>query len=353
MKPKCVLVAGAYGVIGRRAALHFAAQPDTTVIGLSRRTGLHLEGVRLIPIDLLEPHDVRSKLGSLHQVTHIVFGAYIEKPTAREKSQVNVAILRNLLDVVEAASPGLEHVTFYQGGKAYGADLGPFKTPAREDDPRLMPPNFYYDQEDLLRSRQKGARWHFTALRPEAVMGFAVGNPMNLLMVIAVYATISKQLGIPLRFPGTEAAYRALYQVTSADILARATDWAGSTPAAANEIFNITNGDYFRWQHMWPRIAKAFHMELSDPVPTPLTNYMTDKAALWDEIVRKHNLQQIPYEQLVSWSFGDFIFNSGFDNISSTIKARRAGFPDCIDTEDMFLDLFAELRRNKVIPELA
>ena len=233
MKPMCVLVAGAYGVIGRRAALHFAAQPNTTVVGLSRRTGLHLEGVRMIPIDLLEPHDVRSKLGSLNEVTHIVFGAYIEKPTAREKSQVNVAILRNLLDVVEANSPGLEHVTFYQGGKAYGADLGPFKTPAREDDPRLMPPNFYYDQEDLLRSRQKSAKWHFTALRPEAVMGFAVGNPMNLLMVIAVYATISKHLGLPLRFPGTEAAYRALYQVTSADILARATDWAGSTPAAA------------------------------------------------------------------------------------------------------------------------
>jgi hypothetical protein len=54
-----------------------------------------------------------------------------------ERSEVNVAILRNLLDVVETASPALEHVTFYQGGKAYGADLGPFKTPAREDDPRL------------------------------------------------------------------------------------------------------------------------------------------------------------------------------------------------------------------------
>jgi hypothetical protein len=95
--------------------------------------GFTWKGVRLIPVDLLEPHDVRSKRGSLKEVTHIVFGAYIEKPTAREKNLVNVAILRNLLDVVEAASPGLEHVTFYQGGKAYGADLGPFKTPARED----------------------------------------------------------------------------------------------------------------------------------------------------------------------------------------------------------------------------
>jgi hypothetical protein len=37
--------------------------------------------------------------------------------------------------------------------------------------------------------------------RPEAVCGYAVGNPMNLLMVISVYAAISKELGLPLRFP--------------------------------------------------------------------------------------------------------------------------------------------------------
>ncbi len=217
-----VLVAGAQGVIGRAAAARLAARPDTQVLGLSRRTEPSIPNVEAVSVDLLDPGQVRDRLGGIRDVTHIVFGAYIEKQTAAEKSTVNVAILRNLLDVVEETSPGLRHVTFYQGGKAYGADLGPFKTPAREDDPRLMPPNFYYDQEDLLRERQKGKDWSFTALRPEAVCGFAVGNPMNLLTVIAVYAAISKELGIPLRFPGTEAAYRALYQVSSADILAEA-----------------------------------------------------------------------------------------------------------------------------------
>src|SRR5947209_2892535 len=253
---KTVLMAGAQGVIGRNAARHFVQQPDTTVYGLSRRKDAGIAGMHEIAVDLLNPTDVKAKLSGLTDITHIVFAAYIEKDTPGEKSAVNVALLKNLLDAVEPASPGLRHITFYQGGKAYGADLGPFKTPAREDDPRLMPPNFYYDQEDLVHERQKGKNWYFTALRPEAVAGFAVGNPMNLLMAIAVYAAISKELGLPLRFPGTEKAYGALYQVTSADILARATDWAGSTPAAANEIFNITNGDYFRWKFMWPRIAK-------------------------------------------------------------------------------------------------
>ena len=345
-----VVVAGVHGVSGRAAAEHWSRIAHTTVYGLSRRTAAIPEGVHPIRVDLLDAEDVNSKLTAVQGVTHVVFGAYIEKSTAAEKSAVNVAILRNLLNALESRSDSLQHITFYQGGKAYGADLGPFKTPAREDDPRLMPPNFYYDQEDFLRARQKGKRWHWTALRPEAICGYGIGNPMNLAMVIAVYATLSKQLGLPLRFPGTEAAYRALYQVTSADILASATVWAGTDEAARDEIFNITNGDYFRWQHMWPRIARMFGMEVADPVPTPLTVYMQDKAELWDRIVQKHNLQPIPYPQLVSWAFGDFIFNSGFDNISSTVKARRAGFQDCIDTEDMFHLFFDRLRHDRVIP---
>src|SRR6478736_2131490 len=210
-----VLIAGVHGVSGRAAAEHWAALPGTPVYGLSRRSAPLPAGVEGISADLLDGDDLKRKVEEISGITHIVFGAYIEKPTAAERSETNVAILKNLLDAVEETSPSLRHVTFYQGGKAYGADLGPFKTPAREDDPRLMPPNFYYDQEDHLRQRQQGKRWTFSVLRPEAVCGYAVGNPMNLLTVIAVYAAISKALGLPLRFPGTEGAYRALYQVTS------------------------------------------------------------------------------------------------------------------------------------------
>ena len=344
-----VIVAGVQGVAGRAAALRLAGQPDATVYGLSRRAAAGIPGVQEVSVDLLDPDDARQTLGRIEGITHLVFAAYVEKPTAAEKTAVNVALLRNLLDAIEPGSPELRHVTFYQGGKAYGADLGPFKTPAREDDPRLMPPNFYYDQEDLLRARGAG-RWSFTALRPEAICGYGVGNPMNLAMVIAAYATLSRDLGLPLRFPGTEAAYRALYQVTSADILAEATDWAGRSDAARNEVFNITNGDQFRWQHMWPRIAAMFGMDCADPVPTPLASYMADKGPLWARITEKHGLQPVPYDVLVSWGFGDFIFNSGFDNVSSTIKARRAGFGSCIDTEHMFRTFFDRLRQDRVIP---
>ncbi len=220
-----IIVAGSHGVSGSAAAAHFGSQPDTKVYGLSRRTEPAIRGVESISVDLTNPAEVQRALADVRDITHIIFGAYIEKTTAAEKGVVNVALMRNLLDV-EKTSPGLQHITFYQGGKAHGSDLGPFKTPAREDDPRLMPPNFYYDQEDLLRERQKDKNWSFTALRPEAIGCFGVGNPMNLLTIIAVYAAISKELGIPLN----EACAPGLWEATLArDLRCQTMPWGPSS----------------------------------------------------------------------------------------------------------------------------
>jgi nucleoside-diphosphate-sugar epimerase len=346
---RTVLVAGSQGVIGRTAAIHWGQQEGTTVYGLSRREVADAEGVHHVPVDLLSPQDVQAKIGAISGVTHLVFAAYVYRPGEAEQVEPNLAMLRNLLDVL-GKSPKLKHITLYQGGKAYGAHLGPFKTPGREDDPRHMPPNFYYDQEDLLLQRQPGTSWTWTIHRPEAVCGYSEGSPMNLGMTIAVYAAISKALDLPLRFPGTEQAYRVLYQITSADILARATVWGGTSVSAQNQIFNITNGDYFRWQHMWPSIARYFDMDTTHPLPIPLSEYMADKGPLWKSLVREHGLLDIPYEQVASWAFADAILKTEYDNITSTIKARRAGFHDCIETEAMFVNFFDELRRRKVIP---
>jgi hypothetical protein len=126
-----------------------------------------------------------------------------------------------------------------------------------------------------------------------------------------------------------------------------AADRARTSPNARNEIFNITNCDYFRWQHMWPKIARMFRHGVGHPIP--LATYMSDKAPLWGTMVAKHGLGSIPYDKVASRPFGDFIFDSGFDNISSTIMARRAGFHSCTDTEDMFRQQFEQLRARKVI----
>ena len=112
-----VLVAGVHGVSGLAAAEHWAS--------LSVHAGLRIvapvlplpAGVEGISADLLDRNDLQRKLGKISGITHIVFGAFIEEPTPTERSEANVAILKNLLDVVEETSSSLRHITFYQGGK--------------------------------------------------------------------------------------------------------------------------------------------------------------------------------------------------------------------------------------------
>lgn len=345
-----VLVTGAGGVIGRHAATEYL-RLGRQVRGVSRRSveGASWEHLR---VDLLDPEGARDGLAAAGDTTHVVFGAYMERPSTAELSEVNVALLRNTLDGLDAAGAPLQHVTLYQGGKAYGAHLGYFNTPAKERDPRLVQPNFYYDQEDVLRAVAAERGFELTVLRPEGVIGYAVGNPMNLLMVIAVYASICRELGQPLRFPGTHAAYDALYQVTDAELLAQATVWAGAEPAAAGQIFNITNGDQLRWRRLWPAFARHFGMDYAEPQPVPLAEAMPLHADVWNRLVERHDLVRTPFEHLAGWDFGDFLFRSEFDNVTSTTKARQAGFTPCLDSEDRFLELFDRLAADRVIPPL-
>jgi hypothetical protein len=97
-------------------------------------------------------------------------------------------ILMGLLDIVTSERDVIDARVLRS--KAYGAHLGPYKTPAKKSDPRHLPPNFYFDQEDFVRQAQQGKDWGFSVLRPNTPCGFAVGNPMNLIMVLAVYAAV-------------------------------------------------------------------------------------------------------------------------------------------------------------------
>ncbi|MDT9598478.1 SDR family oxidoreductase [Sphingosinicella rhizophila] len=347
---KVALVMGAQGVIGRNLVDHLERSGNWEIIGVSRRGGTSFGRVRHVSVDLLDQSNVAAKLGSLSEVTHIFYAAYQDRPRWAELVAPNLAMLVNSVTAVERASPRLRHVSLMQGYKVYGAHLGPFKTPARESDPGHMPPEFNIDQQDWLEKRQRGKGWTWTALRPSVVCGFALGNPMNLAMVIAVYAAMSKELGLPLRFPGGPGAYHSLIEMTDACLLARATVWAATDPACANQAFNINNGDLFRWSEMWPAIADAFGIEAAPPLPMALEDIMSDKASLWGAMIEKHGLVPTRYEEVSSWRFGDFVFGWDYDVIADGSKARRFGFHEFVDTKAMFLGIFEELRNRRIIP---
>ena len=350
MECKTALVPGSSGIIGRTLIEYLSQLEDWNVVGLARRQSEPTSNTKFISVDLLDRADCQQKLGGLNDISHIFYAAYQPRSTLAEEVEPNKTMLKNIVEVIETASPNLQHVTLITGGKFYGAHLGPFKTPAKESDPRHMPPNFYYDQLDFLQEHQQGKAWAWSNLRPSHLCGFAVGNPMNLITVIGVYAAISKELGLPLRFPGVPAAYNALTQMTDATLLAKASVWAATEPRCRNESFNIANGDHVRWQYIWPKLAEFFGMEYAPLQIISLTEFMADKGMLWEKMVKKYGLQLYPYDKLIAWQFGDAIFRMGYDVILDTNKIRLFGFHDYVDSKEMFFHRLNELQRERIIP---
>jgi nucleoside-diphosphate-sugar epimerase len=347
---KTALVVGANGVIGSNLITHLESLGDWNIIGLSRRGGIDKGRIQYISVDLLDLEDSKRQLSALTVVTHIFYAAYQDKPTWTELVAPNLAMLVHVVTIIERVATDLQHISLMQGYKVYGAHYGPFKTPAKESDGGHMPPEFNVDQQQFLETQQKGKKWNWSALRPSVVAGTALGNPMNLVLVIAVYASISKELGLPLRFPGKLGAYDKLLDITDAGLLAKATIWAATNPESANQAFNITNGDLIRWNDLWPKIAGYFKMETAAPLQMPLQNIMADKSVLWEQMQEKHGLARHRYEDVSSWGFGDFVFSWDYDFFSDGTKARRMGFYEYVDTEKMFFDVFDELKSKGIIP---
>lgn len=343
-----IVVAGALGLVGRGVLEHFETERDWDLVALSRRKPDFATRARAISVDLTDRTACETQLGHLTDATHLVFAAFQGDDVA-----TNLAMLTNLLAVLEPINRKLRHVTLLQGGKAYGAHLGQMIVPGREDQPRHAGPNFYYAQEDHLRALQRGKGWHWTILRPMSVVGDAVASPMNILAALAAYGAIARELGQPFAFTG--ASRLQLGEFTDNRLLARAIEWAGAAETARNEVFNVTNGDVVVWQHLWPALARQLRLECGDPCPAFLAETMADKTLVWARLAAKHGLQRRGLEQMVgaSWHFADALLGAGDRGsvaLLSTVKIRQAGFHECLDSEAAFRWWFVELRRRRVMP---
>ncbi|MDO8595950.1 MAG: SDR family oxidoreductase [Sulfuricaulis sp.] len=350
MSTKTCIVAGALGVAGRALLEELESRKEWEIIALSRRKPDFATRARFIAVDLTDAEKSKRALEAVGGATHVFFAAYTPRATLADEVQPNLAMLVNLITAVESASPHLRHVAIVHGSKWYGNHLGPYKTPAKEDDPRHMPPNFYYDQQDWIVAHQRGKPWSWSSWRPHGLCGISVGSAMNQLTALAVYATITRELNLPLRFPGTPGAFKAVYQFTDASLLARALLWAADSPACANEAFNLTNGEFERWEHIWPAIAECFGLRAGPVQTISLARFMADKEPLWTRIRERQGLKPYALRELVNWEFTDWVYSSTFDQMSSLGKVRRAGWNEVLDAETMFRRLFGRLRSERIIP---
>src|SRR4051812_15571822 len=265
-EPGRVLVAGVSGLVGYAAARRFARDPRWDVVGVARRQPAGLQHVELVSVDLTDRAACQATFSAMTNVTHVVYAALYEKPGLfpgwyeRDQMETNLAMLQNLLDPLLAASP-VEHISLLQGTKAYGAHVEPMKVPGRERNPRHQHDNFYWLQEDDLLGRQQQAGFSWTILRPVVIFGDALGSNMNPIPALGVYAAVLRASGLPLHYPG---GCSMITEAVDADLVADVLAWAATSPAGRDQVFNVTNGDVFTMENVWPVLADAYGMAVGD-----------------------------------------------------------------------------------------
>ena len=353
---RTALVVGASGIIGSHAASELIAE-GWTVHGLARQPRRDVTGLRPVAADLLDPASLEAALAEVAP-SHVFLTSWMRNATESENIRVNGGMVRNLL---QALSPkrSARHVALVTGLKHY---LGPFdryaqegalpETPLREEQPRLDVENFYYAQEDEVYAAAARDGFTWSVHRPHTVIGEAVGNLMNLGTTLAVHASICKETGRPFRWPGSQAQWQGLSDMTDARVLARHLVWAATTEAAWNEAFNVVNGDVFRWSWLWPRLAGWFEVEPVgfDGTIHPLEAQMADDGPTWREIARRHDLAESNLGRLASAWHTDLDLGRPIEVMTDMSKSRKLGFTVYQRTDESFFDLFARLRADRLIP---
>jgi nucleoside-diphosphate-sugar epimerase len=414
------IVAGATGILGREIVLELSryAQQWPTVHALSRsKKEDYPENVIHNHIDLTSSAEVMANDLKNVRGEYVFFAAYLQKDSEQENWDINGAMLDNFLKalVKTGAVEDVKRIILVTGAKQYGVHLGVPKNPMLEDDPWLTderyPPNFYYNQQNILHKFCEEHAKEWTVTYPNDVIGYAYGNFMNLSLALALYATVTKELGEDLIFPGSPEFYVKFDSFTSSKLHAQFCAWAALEPKAANEAFNVVNGDVESWQNMWPKLASHFGLKVkADQFNTAnserpsafqrITNQITggnsdvsstkpliekppitdlaakigleghpvtqqskvvqqidlikwsqrdDVKQAWEKVAEREGLDKEALGK-ATWGFLGFVLGRNFDLVIGMSKARRAGWTGYVDTWESLEGVLGELRKAKLIP---
>ena len=355
MYQRRALVVGATGIVGLNVAEHLRDLGGGEIHGLSRRPPLGASWMTSHRLDLLDREAALAGLSDLAP-THVYYCTWTLGASEDDNIRLNGQMLRTVLDAFRAKGC-LEHVCVVTGAKHY---LGPFEdygkvdpvTPFLESAPRLQKRNFYYELEDIVMDYADAAGFGWSVHRSHTIIGYAVGNLMNIGATLAAYASICKATGQPIVFPGSPTAWAGLNDITDARLLARQIVWASVEPNARNEAFNAVNGDVFRWKQLWQAIADYFDVEAGayPGAYKSLEARMADMGPAWDRIVDDHHLQRNALSRLASAWHTDLDLGRPMECVHSIAKCRALGFDAFQDTTQSFIHVFDRLRSERIIP---
>lgn len=353
---------------------------------------------------------------------YIFFAAYLAQDKEEDAWEVNGRMLSNFLCALEKTGviTEVKRIILVCGAKQYGVHLGLPKLPMHEDAPWLTssewPPNFYYNQQNILHDFCTKHNKEWVVTYPNDVIGFAMGNFMNLSAALALYVLVSKEMssGSGIEFPGSPTFYTHFDCFTSSKLHAEFCAWAALEPRAANQAFNVVNGDVESWQNLWPKVTAYFGISVKpdqfknafgtsnstgsmtekimekvvgtntpasstmDMAPRPPISLQADAIGvegtpvLHPNKVEQHidlvqwsqraDVQQAWHAlaeregldktafDKATWSFLGFVLGRNFDLVISMSKARECGWMGYSDTWASLKHVFEQMEDARVLP---
>ncbi|GMY38630.1 3-oxo-Delta(4,5)-steroid 5-beta-reductase-like [Fagus crenata] len=360
------LIIGVTGIVGNSLAeiLPLSDTPGGPwkVYGVARRPRPAWTAnypVEYIQCDILDAEESNAKLSKLTDVTHVFYVTWANMHDEAENCKVNADMLHNALNAIIPNAPNLQHICLQTGRKHYTGPfdllrkIKPHEPPFHEDLPRLKVQNFYYTLEDVLFEevkKKEGLKW--SVHRPGVIFGFSPYSLMNIVGSFCVYAAICKHEGKVLRFPGSRVAWEGYWDSSDADLVAEHQIWAAVDPYAKNEAFNCSNGDVFKWKHLWKVLAKQFGVqcgEFDENSNFSLQEMMKNKGPVWEEIVREKGLVPTKLEEVGAWSFVDVILGTE-PFLDSMNKSKEHGFVGFRNSRISFNYWISKMRAHRIVP---
>jgi nucleoside-diphosphate-sugar epimerase len=249
---ECALVTGATGAVGP-ALVHALCRSGCRVKAVARNApppGVLPQNVEFIAGDVAQSQFINSIMDGVTLVFHLAAKLHVFDPPENlldEYERTNVTGARCIIESAERK--GAKRIVYFSTISVYGNNLGAI--PNEDFEPR--PVGIYAQtklraEQLILNARRSGSEPMGVVLRPAAVYGPRIkGNYRRLIKALDRRRFI--QIG-----PGDNR--RAMIHESD---LARAALLAARHPAAANRIFNVSDGSNYSFREILSAICAALN----------------------------------------------------------------------------------------------
>jgi len=310
------------------------------VIAVSRRKPRIGGDYRHIAVDLLDPADCQAKLGPLTNITHLFYLAITERADPGETISANANMFFNLVKTVEAASPALEHVHLSQGTRCTEITSVPIRLRPR----RTIRGTCHRISITISRIFSKNPeRKTLDLVGWTAACGLRIlhgrtdeSDPGDRCLCQHLQG-----IGAALSFPGKPGAYTALYQCTDAALLAKAVEWMATDRNAQTRLSTSPTVISSGGRTCGPSSPTSSGWSWLRHDTSTLRGPWRTRGRSGKKSSEKNGLQNSASKRSRLGLPGRRLrFRLRYRLRYS--KARRFGFHDLVDTEEMFFRMFSD-----------